>query len=520
MKKQKVRKIGFFASLAISVSSVIGIGIFFKNISIFKNQVIASASNPPISQFSIYSFLLVWILGGLISLLTAYCFIQVGKSHNSKSGLAGWIRHFSSPIQGNIAKVAHAIFYYGILCSILPILSTEMIFQAVATIRGISVEQIPFIYVVLTGIFVYLAILAINFLALNVMVAIQKFSFFFKIVPLAIAIIIAFVGSATNPTINTTTPNLGTEYVPSTHGFNWSGLFLSLPIVLFAFDSFLSIGNLASDMAKPKQIPLVSVLTIVIAAVIYFLISLGVGLTGYPNVVQIFSIIVKNKPNLVKGLQIAIYLLLGVSGYFVCNSISLATLRSHQALVEEKQILGYQWLHKLNLKKSGLGGLVLQLIFYFGFILIVGLISIFTKQDSILDALTNLPVTIFFLVYAYAIFLAWKDSIKQQKEASTIFKIVAPITILLIAFIMGFDLFYKNLYLLIQKQPSNSGVFYPYPNWTYFIEGIIFWTVLAIFIIFLVLNYFIVRKNHKKEQWQDFNSLAFGNFLANNNHTN
>ncbi len=38
MKLSQARKIGFFTALAMSLGTIIGIGIFFKNLSILRNQ--------------------------------------------------------------------------------------------------------------------------------------------------------------------------------------------------------------------------------------------------------------------------------------------------------------------------------------------------------------------------------------------------------------------------------------------------------------------------------------------------
>ncbi|VEU70934.1 amino acid permease [Mycoplasmopsis glycophila] len=494
MKNKTKGKIGFFASLSISVSSVIGIGIFFKNISIFKNQTLEGTNN-----FSLYSFLLVWILGALLSLLTAYCFLQVSKSGHSKSGLSGWISNLSNKKQGYLARIFQAFLYYGILGTILPILSTEMIFNAVASIRGINVTNIHFGYVVLTGFFVGLSLITLNFLSLKTTVFLQQFSFFFKIIPLLIAITIAFIGSYNAPNINSENLNPGANGIASTKFFNWSGLFLSLPIVLFAFDAFLMIGNLADDMKKPKQIPIVSILTIIISGVIYFFISLGVALTGYANVVNIFSSIFKNQDQdqIHKIITIIVYFMLGFSGYFVCNSVTLGTLRGFEGLVEEKNIIGANFFSKLDNRKHGLGGYILYLIVFVVYSALLFIPSIILNTDSLIDTFSNIPINIFFLVYAYAIYLALKKHLQTKEPAIRFFKAIALISIISIVIIMGFDIIYRDIYLaFIKGGQSNSGVFYASNNWKYIYDGISYWGFIIVVSLFAYLNYY----NHFKKQ--------------------
>lgn len=499
MNQKKAHKIGFFASLAISVSSVIGIGIFFKNISIFKNQAIENSND-----FSLYSFLVVWILGALISLLTAYCFLQVSKSGHSKSGLSGWIANLSTPKQGYIAKLYQSFLYYGLLSTILPIFSTEMIFNAIASIKGINVTRIHFGYVILTSIFVAIFLISLNFFKLKASVWLQQFSFFFKIIPLIIAIIIAFIGSYNSPNVDTGTLNDGANGVASTKQFSFSGIALSLPIVLFAFDAFLMIGNLAGDMKKPKQIPIVSILTIVISGVIYFFISLGVALTGYANVVDIFKSIFKDplQKETKQVIEIIIYFMLGFSGFFVCNSIYLGTLRGFQALVEERSVIGYKFFTKLDLTKQGLGGFVLYLIVFAIYFVLLTIPSVILNSDSLIDTFSNIPINIFFLVYAYTIFLALKINIQTKEPTIRFFKTISVLCIISIVVIMGFDIIYRDIYLaFIVGGKSNSGLFYSSSSWKYIYDGISYWGFLLITSCFVFLNYkFNYHKVHLASQ--------------------
>ncbi|WAM09458.1 hypothetical protein ONA24_05540 [Mycoplasmopsis cynos] len=62
----KERKIGLFLSMAMIIGSVVGIGIFFKNASI-SNAVSGDE----------LSWLIAWILGGIISISAAISFAEI-----------------------------------------------------------------------------------------------------------------------------------------------------------------------------------------------------------------------------------------------------------------------------------------------------------------------------------------------------------------------------------------------------------------------------------------------------------
>ena len=63
MSVKKARKIGFFSALAILIGSVIGIGIFLKNGSVFA----ANYQNG-------YGILISWIIAAVVSVCTAFSF--------------------------------------------------------------------------------------------------------------------------------------------------------------------------------------------------------------------------------------------------------------------------------------------------------------------------------------------------------------------------------------------------------------------------------------------------------------
>ena len=87
---KKTRQIGLFTSIAIMISSVVGIGIFFKNGSIFR-----------FNNFNDIGIIISWVFASLIALFTALSFAYITFSKKSGSGIAGVVDlsliHISEP---------------------------------------------------------------------------------------------------------------------------------------------------------------------------------------------------------------------------------------------------------------------------------------------------------------------------------------------------------------------------------------------------------------------------------------
>lgn len=72
------KKLGFLAAISVLLGSVVGIGIFFKNASVGRGV-----------GFDSLSWILAWIIGGLITLATAVSYSEIGRLGSSRlSGLA------------------------------------------------------------------------------------------------------------------------------------------------------------------------------------------------------------------------------------------------------------------------------------------------------------------------------------------------------------------------------------------------------------------------------------------------
>lgn len=515
MDLAQAKKIGFFSALSISLGSVVGVGIFLKN-----NSVINSLSDGN-DSFSFWGLIVSWIIAAIISLFAAYSFSQISTSKQSKSGLAGWIDVLGSRKQGLFVKITHSSVYYSVLVSCLPIISLEGLFYAIDdAINGHT--TIHFGWIFLGGLVVFISITVLNFLALKFSSRLQLAGTVTKLVPLVLAIVVSLIGANSSHIINNPSAvengvnvenGLQVNAVPSTNFFQITGVFSALPGILFSFDSFLTIGNLATDMKKPeKRVPIIAVITIIIASIIYILISIGSGLTGMGSVGTILQTLFPKGPEYEparKAIDIIINIFISLSAIFVCNALSMGTLKSCEGLIIAEEVMFYKWFEQLNNKKDNLGSLVLYLIQNLFYMFIFGIPAIVMNNDAIFDSATNAPTLVFFMVYGYTMMLGVKDKYTKKVCKNQIFgfTFTSIISTLLIIVVFCYTFFYNFMYEVAINgfTKSSSGLFYSKnfddldgQVWLKSYDAILFWLIFLWIIFVPTINYFVLKKQTPK----------------------
>lgn len=503
MNVQTAKKFGFFTALSMTLGSVVGIGIFLKNNSIIRSQHIGA----PISfedTFSFWSMIISWIISAIISLCAALCFAEISTCRTSKGGLSGWVEQLSNKKFGKVISVSHNTFYYAILAGLLPFLSVEGLYKAIGDGVG-STQNIHFGYVFLGGVIILGGLFAVNYLSMKGTAIIQNTSLILKIIPIALVAIIGLC-NANNSMILDKQPSANVNdvsYIPSTQWFSINGMFVSVPAILFSFDSFLNIGVLSTNIKNPhRNVPLVTVFTVLIAAIIYILIAIGSGLTGMGSAGDILKTILPlNDTAGRSALDILINIFITISAIGVCNSMIASILRSSENLIEKNQIMFSNFFHKLSQKKEGLGALTLSIIIAFFYILVFGITATALNNDAIIDSATNAPMIVFFLVYATTIILAIKDRYtKKQCQKLKGFMIYAPIAIIGIFIVTGYVFIYQNIVAvsLNPNQASSSGLFFSGEQivWTSKDDTILFWVLIAWVVIFPIINNLVTKKQN------------------------
>ncbi len=510
MSQKKAKKFGLWTAISLIVGSIVGIGIFFKNISIFN-----SAGGNGIV------ILLAWIFAGLIALGAALAFSEIGTGIHGKAGLSNYIYKLVGKKFGKLCKIVEPTFYHSILIFALTCYTSEAFLQAVLPSSILIRTDVHMGFIILLSAGIYIFFWTLTIISTKTIGILQNVSVILKFIPLVIVAIIGLVGingihSGSVFTSGHWFDHTGGKVTVS--AFSFSALIMILPAALFAFDGFIHVTNIATDIKNPKRnVPLGIIIGMSGVLVLYLLITLAQLLTGHSNPSELLaSITTSHKTKLIISRLLNIFIAIAALG--VCNGFIMSQVRSTEAAIEGNLLLGSK-LFKKKLPK--LYGFVYTLMIYMIMIVIIGTPAIIMNSDSIVDAFSNYPVLFFFMLYTVLIISQMVNRLKIKKisfknkrihiekyekqkiETKNInpwlFYPLAIISILGIAISIGYEIFYSSLWLVITKPMgyTHYGVFHGTPAIRNYEAAIIFFVTLIVFISLPITIYKIqIRKGH------------------------
>jgi APA family basic amino acid/polyamine antiporter len=264
-KPTLVRGLGLLDSVLLLVSGVIGSSIFLTA------KDIAGPLPQPVL------FLLVWVLGALISLCACFAFAELGSMFPDSGGqyiylreaygdliafLYGWML-FAVANGGTIAALSVAAAAY--LGNVFPMVSRERVVVAVA---GIALTRAHLLALVLIGFLTYVNVLGLRWGAL-----LQNVSTWTKFTAMAAFVVLGFVigkGSWSNFHAHGVglTMGLGPMQLVSALG-------VGMIAVFWAYDGWVYITWVAGEVKEPRRnVPLAMVGGVLAVGVIYIAMNL------------------------------------------------------------------------------------------------------------------------------------------------------------------------------------------------------------------------------------------------------
>jgi amino acid transporter len=227
------------------------------------------------------------------------------------------------------------------------------------------------------------------------------------------------------------------------------GIFASLPALLFTFDSFLTIGNAATNMEKPeKQVPKAILIGIPVVAGLYLFVTIGQLLTGQRDVYAFFEYIVRQahgSETIVTSINIVVGCIIMLSLFGSVNAMTIGAVRSIQSGINNGDIMGSDVFKRLGKNKPLRAGCLYGLII--GTILcgIMAIPTIVLNSDSAYDGVSNLPTLFFFVIYAMVILFGLINHFNHKVEVKRMFiyPVLAVVSILGCMFAFGYNLFYE-----------------------------------------------------------------------------
>lgn len=467
------------------LGSVVGIGIFFKNGSVFdatKGDGVTS--------------LLAWVIGGLISLAAALSFSEIGslKTKNVR-GLSAWTEITLGKKAGYFVRFVYPFFYYGILITALGTFSAEAALQFLVKTGAIS-NQPHIGYVILIGFAVSFLTVTTNLLSIRLSGKVQFVTTVLKFIPLLVALVIGIVLPGTHNNAD------GKNNFETVH-FSISALIAALPAVLFAYDAFLDVGSLSGKIeGGEKTVGKVVFVGLLSTIVLYSLIAISSLLHNAGWIEDLLKDTLPAGAGTKKGIEITVWAFITVSAYGVANGVTAGGVANFEQSVATNTFVGAKTLNK-KIGNFWTTVVYISICFVFwGTITFVP--ALIQNSDRVIDGVTNYPTLFFFAIYGAVIFayLLKRSKYETKKINNIIFKVASITAIVGIALILGWQFFYTQTIAVFNAPHSDVswGFFHGgpkhYQNWQQFA---IFASFLFIFFTFPFINKWATKKFENNE---------------------
>ncbi|MDR0298318.1 MAG: amino acid permease [Streptococcaceae bacterium] len=414
MENQELKKtIGFFPALSLVVGGVIGSGVFFKAATIAKTSQSQSM------------FMLVWVLGGILSVCAALTGAEIAAAIPETGGMLRYIERGYGKGAAFLLGWAQIVIYFPADVAALSI--------AFAT-QCINLFGLPVAYVVPIAMITAIVTAALNFLGSKVGTVIQSGAFILKLIPL-LGIIIAGLFHSGGATVSLFPVTVG-------HDLSfWPALGAGLIATIYAYNGWIYIGNVAGEMKNPaKHLPRAIVGGILLIMAIYVVINF-VYLRFMPisqiagNQAAVNQIAEKLLGSM-GGKFVTIGIMISVYG--VINSYTFTGMRQPYALAQEALFPFSKTFAKLSKTgvpvNAGLLELALALL----------MLALTSFSKDAFDMLTNMLIFVIWLFYTL-VFIAVYILRKKEPELKRPYKVplypfVPAIAILGGLFIIGMEL--------------------------------------------------------------------------------
>ena len=316
------RHVGLFAAFSTVMGTVIGAGVFFKVSSVTQNTG------------SVGMALLAWLAGGILTIAGGLTSAELAASIPETGGAIKYLEVTYGKLPAFLMGWSQILIYFP-----ANIAALSIIFGT----QFVNLFHLSNWYIVPIAIIAALTITGINLLGTKYGARLQSWALIAKLIPLAIIIIFGLF--APNNVHMSLLP-AGTNFAHTMTGFS-GGLLATL----FAYDGWLTIGNIAGEMKNPKRdLPLAIGLGLTGIMVVYlginfvFLKTLPISdLAGNLNAASMAS---GKLFGAIGGKLVTIGILISVYG--AINGYTMTGMRVPYAMAKEDQLPMSKHLKKLS----------------------------------------------------------------------------------------------------------------------------------------------------------------------------
>ncbi|KOR23896.1 amino acid permease [Clostridium sp. L74] len=260
-KEENLQKnLGLFDAIAIVIGMVIGSGIFFKPSIVFQN-----AASPMLG-------ILAWVVGGIITMASGLTVAEIASAIPKTGGIFVYIKElYGEKFAFLLGWVQSIIYIPGSAAALAIVLSTQVTSFIPLTANEQKVLAITFI----------IFIMILNIISTKLVSKMQGIITIAKLIPIIAIILLGFIkGTAKGLTLNVTSSS------------TISGFGAALLGTLWAYDGWISVGNMAGELKNPKKdLPRSIIIGLSSTIVVYVLINLALI-----KIVPMDAIISSEKP--------------------------------------------------------------------------------------------------------------------------------------------------------------------------------------------------------------------------------
>lgn len=479
------KKIGLFAAISILIGSIIGIGIFFKNNTVFQNN-----------DNNAIGVLISWILASIISLATAYSFSEIGFNHRNGAGIGGAAEKHLGHKFGRFISFNNSFFYFGILNLAVAIFSAESIVNIFMPNQSITIHMSAVMVIGLALIFLFILF---NYLSLKWSTRFQMVSTILKFIPLTMVAVAGLVYGIMNPELSLFNPGDAAQQ----GSLSINGILSSIPAILFAYDSFLGVASLQGEMENPrKKVPLTIVVGMGICIFMYLFVTIGQIMVSSGTAYGVFDTIFASNSvaRTAFSIIISVFILICVLG--VLNSLVLVSLRANVYAIRYRIYYGYWLFNKMGNSELKVGMYVAFFVYSFWWVILM-IPSAILNTDAFVDGISNFPTLFMFAIYGTVVLKGFINRFDKKVHVMKMpgFMIIAPIAVIgcYLAFGYQFFYFYSIHAFMNPMDKINWGLF---AAGTYTIKAymgsICFLSMLLGFIFLPILNDCLLKLKYKK----------------------
>ncbi|MFA6889889.1 MAG: amino acid permease [Bacilli bacterium] len=411
------KKYGLLTGIAMVVGIVIGSGVFFK-----AHRVLVNTNG------KLGLALFAWLIGGLIMVISAYCFSQLATKIEKVNGVVDYVEAATNKKVAYFTGWYFTTVYYPILISILAFLSVNYFFVLIGQGALIVVSWIFWVAVALT----ITAAFAMNTLAPKIAGHFQVSTTFIKMIPIIIIAIVGTVVGLINGNTSLAFASLGNNAIVK------NDFGSALLATIFAYEGWIvatSINAELTDSKKNLPIALLIGTLIVIAAYLLYYLGLSSIIPNTNDIIQLQN----NAPIVAIGTllgpigEVLFNIFLIISCLGTLNGLTMGGSRGFYSLAVRQQGPRPEVFRKLHEKTntsiaSSVVGYVLAIAFMG--LWIVSMLTSFNYLGT-MDELS--------IAFIYAVYIAvYVWMIKTGKNLNIFNRYIMPILAILCALLLVF----------------------------------------------------------------------------------